>query len=1473
MKRLVRACLVLHSIVLLFAAHLLWAQGLKVTAIGPEGGIVNVVRGTTDDGVVLIGTRNNGVYRSVDGGLHWSPTFIPRVSVNDIVFHPTNSLIVYAATQQGLFRSVDAGSSWTLTSLVTPTSSFAFYPPAPLIMFAGDSSSASQGSNGVLKSIDGGVTWGAISNGLASRSITSVAVDDGSPVTGIVVYAGTDKAGVYQTSSGGSIWVPFINNSGLSGSALRIHALSIVQGSQGQVLTIGTSSGPYYSIAGLSWSPVTSGMADSVVQCVVSIVGTPQNPSVIQYVGTKGNEETFPVRPVRGGLYTMVNFGPAWTPSFAASLDVNGIFLPSLKPNKIYIATSDGVFISTDGGASWARSNAGLMGSFVRTVAPLSSNPDHLFAGVYGGGVLKSTNRGATWDSSSTGLDNPYVRVVVSDPKNNAVLYAGSVYGLYKSSNTGNSWQRLSLPNTSHDTLNQFDNNSVDGTLKLSPVDPQNLIVASLNGDFLSSPDGGVSWNILTAPQQLSVPYLVENLEFDPISAATVYFSANGIWKSTDLGKTWSAISGDLPPNAAVGGKTFPLLGIHPKADPNNPGTLYLPTIANGALISIYKTTNGGINWSTLNEPAFDVAIDPFNPAELVCAAGGGIAHSSDGGATWSKPLGDTSTSYYSISQIPSIGSFMYVGSNRGVSRIDAGGAVRASQTVFDFSTQSIGATAVKSISFTNSDFRPVTITVLSSSGSSDFTILDASPLILAPATTGTMNLQFLPKIPGSQQASITFASDEPGSTPITVSLHGAGIPKIAVKRTVLLETTHGVSANLGATSISNYLSGFVQSLQRSGITVQQNLSPFDALAAPFDAIIIAAPKNAFSLYEISRLQQYLTNGGFVVMLGDSGKSDANKRLNDLLSNFEWAVDSPYVPTGLSINFDVVTDQSSNYLGSPASPYLTAFVDPRHPFTKGVDTLVFFGGSSIAVREQAVAFLKGGATTIAVASDTPHTRTPQPVVAAMSQIGKGRIFLIGDVDIWSDLKGDPLSPDALAGILAGRNLQFALNVLGYTENYTVKVPSPTPSDQYEIISVPFDLDDFDILDVLKDLGSVDRTKWRLYGRWDGSEYLEFPSPGFLSFKRGEGYWLITKGEHALTLGSANISTSEGFFPIQLDSGYNLIGNPFPYRVSWTNSRRSNPDSVESWLWKFDGTGFQQERNVMEPFTGYFLKSLRRGVTIEINPADISSGIVMPKAKSTMREFAQGEWELTISASNGAGRDDDNIAGVLRSAKEEWDAEDFSEPPPAPTDYLVVSFNHGDWKNNPGRYAGDYRPVHQEGNYWDLDIASAKSEAVVTAEFSKAGNIPAGFEICLVDMTTERVTDITSSMSYQFKLRKNESSRALRLVVGTRKFNADNTNGIPIIPLAYSLSQNFPNPFNPSTTIQYVLGHSAHVELVVFNMLGQKVKTLYSGVKSLGTYVADWDGTNDNGQKVSTGIYIYRLHTEEFSDARKMVFLK
>jgi photosystem II stability/assembly factor-like uncharacterized protein len=1096
-----------------------------------------------------------------------------------------------------------------------------------------------------------------------------------------------------------------------------------------------------------------------------------------------------------------------------------------------------------------------------------NSSPNVLFAGVYGGGVHKSTNGGTTWAPSNSGIENPYVRLVVADPKSSGVLYSASVNGLYKSVDFGSTWQKLTFSNILHDSLSAFNNNSEDGAFRISPVNTNYLFVSALTGEFMRSVDGGSTWTSATLPPTATLTKVVENIEFDPVNASTVYFSENGVWKSADLGSNWIDISGDLPKGVNGG---VALYGVHPRVDPKDVNVIYLPTIANSQQYGVYKTTDGGKRWTPLSVKAIDVAIDAQNSSTLFCAGADGIFRSLDAGTTWTKIAGDGRTQYYSITQSPANSSIIFVGSSSGITRVQFGTSLEVLQTSFDFDVHPIGSSSTKNITFNNNGQNKVTITLSSVSGSSDFSLSGSSSTLMVEAgSVGTFTVQFMPKSAGSQQGTLTFTTDDPTNPVIVISLRGTCVAKAPVSRNVLLETTHGVSSNLGSNSITQYLSQFVQTLQQSGITVVQDQTAFDPLAAPFDALVIAAPRVAYSLTEIAKIRDYVVNGGFLVMLGDSGKSEANTALNGILTDFRWSVDPPNIPTGLRLNNDVVYDSTTNYLGIPASPILTSFVDPAHPFTKDVTSVVPFYSSSVSVSDQAAPFLKGNSTTIAVIGGTT---SKQPIVAGLSQVGKGKIFLLGDVDIWSNSKSDSLSA-TLTGILAGKNLQFALNVFGYVESYAVKLPNPTPNEKYQIISIPFDLSNFSILDVLKDLGSFDKTKWRLYGKWTGTQYLEFPSPDFLDFKRGEGYWLITKGEHSLTLGNAKISTQQGFYPIALDSGYNLIGNPFPYRVSWATSQLSTRDSVEAWLWNFTGVGFQKETNVMEPFTGYFVKSLRNGVTIYINPTEVTSPGSLSKSKAEQTQFAENEWQIQIRASTDVATDVDNIAGVLRSASDEWDAADFSEPPPAPTDYLALSFNHREWQNNPGRYAGDFRAVHPEGNYWDFDISSAKAEANISIALDKLGNIPSDFEMVLVDMTTERVTDVKSSLSYALTLKKNEYVRSLRLIVGKKEFVEKNTNGIPIVPVAYSLDQNFPNPFNPSTKIHYTLGHSSHVELDILNVLGQKVKTLFSGDRWIGSYTMEWDGTNDRNEKISSGIYFYRIRTEEFIATKKMVLLK
>jgi len=97
-------------------------------------------------------------------------------------------------------------------------------------------------------------------------------------------------------------------------------------------------------------------------------------------------------------------------------------------------------------------------------------------------------------------------------------------------------------------------------------------------------------------------------------------------------------------------------------------------------------------------------------------------------------------------------------------------------------------------------------------------------------------------------------------------------------------------------------------------------------------------------------------------------------------------------------------------------------------------------------------------------------------------------------------------------------------------------------------------------------------------------------------------------------------------------------------------------------------------------------------------------------------------------------------------------------------------------------------------------------------------------------------------------------------------------GAPI-PAQYVLRQNYPNPFNPETNIEFSLPSEQQVSLGVFNLLGQQVRTLVDAKLEAGTHAAHWDGRNDNGASVPSGVYFYRLYTPEFSQTNKMVLVR
>ena len=106
-----------------------------------------------------------------------------------------------------------------------------------------------------------------------------------------------------------------------------------------------------------------------------------------------------------------------------------------------------------------------------------------------------------------------------------------------------------------------------------------------------------------------------------------------------------------------------------------------------------------------------------------------------------------------------------------------------------------------------------------------------------------------------------------------------------------------------------------------------------------------------------------------------------------------------------------------------------------------------------------------------------------------------------------------------------------------------------------------------------------------------------------------------------------------------------------------------------------------------------------------------------------------------------------------------------------------------------------------------------------------------------------------------------------------RFRVDTGEGARIRPWTFALLQNQPNPFNPETTLRYEIPEACQVRLEIFDMLGQRVRTLVREYQAAGSYEVRWNGLDDGGRTMASGLYFYRLQAEERVQIRKMTLLR
>ena len=151
-------------------------------------------------------------------------------------------------------------------------------------------------------------------------------------------------------------------------------------------------------------------------------------------------------------------------------------------------------------------------------------------------------------------------------------------------------------------------------------------------------------------------------------------------------------------------------------------------------------------------------------------------------------------------------------------------------------------------------------------------------------------------------------------------------------------------------------------------------------------------------------------------------------------------------------------------------------------------------------------------------------------------------------------------------------------------------------------------------------------------------------------------------------------------------------------------------------------------------------------------------------------------------------------------------------------------------------------------------------------------MPDDFHLYILDRDDVNVIEPQGN---RFTIRLDGSSavRSLKVILGTPAYAAGNSEGIPLVPIAYALEQNYPNPFNPTTTIRYQLNKRSEVRLEIYDLLGRRVKTLVTGEQVTGSYSVLWKSDNDARNAVASGVYIYRLRAGDFVQSRKLVLLR
>ena len=529
-----------------------------------------------------VGSANGGLWKTMDGGQTWSSNtdLLPSIGVADIAIDPTDTNIMYIATgdgfgyeaggpfwggtyTSGIMRSVDGGVTWSPTSFSYSQNQgnivqrLMLIPSSPGILLAA-------ARNGLFRSVDSGATWTLALN----KHVYDIELNTSND--SIVYCAG--GAFIYRSLDKGATWTTV--GSGI-GSGGRI-SLAVTPADSSVIYALEEGGGLYRSNDGGSSFLFMSNVPATLYgyyDCALAV--SSQNATNVRVGGLD----------IQGSVDGGVNWFPVglwygWPGPNYVHADNHDLEFSPVSGNTIFACNDGGIFKSTDGGANWSDLSSGISISQYYRLGGYAGDTSLVYLGAQDNGVVRKTGNSFYNVYGADGMES------VVDPTNsNHVLTSSQNGNLLLSMDGGGTFTTVSPTSNGAwtipiimDPVNPnnvwvgYDDvyQSIDGGNTFFPASSvllggnvidvmavyaadNNYIYAGNGGQLMFTTDGGLSWTDITAGLPLSQNVIITSIamcDHDPMKAWVTlsgYSAGNKVFKTVNGGATWTNFSGTLP--------------------------------------------------------------------------------------------------------------------------------------------------------------------------------------------------------------------------------------------------------------------------------------------------------------------------------------------------------------------------------------------------------------------------------------------------------------------------------------------------------------------------------------------------------------------------------------------------------------------------------------------------------------------------------------------------------------------------------------------------------------------------------------------------------------------------------------------------------------------------------------------------------------------------------------------------------------